>query len=118
MPTVYINFKNTEVDDAARKYFIENISKLDKFLHEEHVVHGELEQESAHRSGPFHRAEISIMPKSIAYAEAHGNDFFEAIDLLMPKIKEQLVRQKDKMVSERRSEGAEVKDLESEILNP
>lgn len=118
MATTYINFKNTEVDDAARNYFMENIGKLENFLHEENVVHGELELESAHRTGPFHRAEISIMPNSVAYAEARGNDFFEAIDLLTPKIKEQLSRHKDKIVSDRRHDGAELKDLESEVLNP
>lgn len=118
MATTYINFKNTEVDDAARNYFTEMIGKLDNFLHEENVVHGELELESAHRTGPFHRAEISIMPNSEIYAEAHGNDFFEAIDLLMPKIKEQLSRHKDKIISERRHDGAAIKDLESETLNP
>ncbi len=115
--TVNIVFKNTDPSDSIKKYIQENIDKLAHFLREENTIHVEFEADPAHKSGPFYRAEITIMPKSEIYAEAFGNDFFEAVDLLMPKIKEQLVRLKEKRVTERNRQGSQMKDIESEVFN-
>lgn len=102
MPRVNIKATNTEVSKSIKEYLNTNIGKLSKFLREEHIVHAELEQEAKHKTGLIYRAEITIMPKSDVYAEAYGSDFYEAIDLLIPKVKEQLTKLKDKRVSLRR----------------
>lgn len=102
MPSVNIRVTNTKISPSIREYLNSNIGKLSKFLREENTVHVELEQEGKHRTGLIYKAEITIMPKSEVYAEAHGADFYEAIDLLIPKAKEQLTKLKDKRVSLRR----------------
>lgn len=102
MPRVNIKTTNTKITPSIKEYLNSNISKLNRFLREENIVHAELEQQTKHKSGLIYRAEITIMPKSEVYAEAHGGDFYEAIDLLIPKVKEQLTKLKDKRVSLRR----------------
>lgn len=102
MSRVNIKVTNAKVSASVKEYLNSNIAKLSKFLREENILHAELEQEAKHKTGLIYRAEITIMPNSEVYAEAYGADFFEAIDLLIPKVKEQLTKLKDKRVSLRR----------------
>ncbi len=108
MPFVNVKFTNTNPSESVREYVEEHIGKLSNFLREENKIYVELETDP-NFDGPKHRAEIVIQPNSEIFAEARGNDFHEAIDLLMPKIREQLLKEKDKKVSDRRWEGAERK---------
>jgi putative sigma-54 modulation protein len=98
-----INYKgtHTSLTEADQNFIEEKLSALDKFIGDADKVFVEAEREVKHKSGLVFRLEVSINPPSF-YAEARGNDFYEALDLVVPKIKEQLVKQKDKRVSLRR----------------
>jgi ribosomal subunit interface protein len=79
----------------------DKLGRLSKFMREEDKISVEVEVDPKHKSGLKYRVEIDIQPKGF-YADARGNDFYEAFDLLMPKIKEQLLKEKDKRVTSRR----------------
>jgi len=109
MANVNLKVTHTVLSQSVRDYAQKQIDKLQKYLRPENKVHLELGAETKSRDGFRYRAEITIMPKSEIYADAYGHDLFEAIDLLMPKVKEQLMKNKDKRVSERRRDGAKRK---------
>jgi len=106
-----INFKGThaKLSEADQNYIEEKLKSLDKFVKEDDKVFVEAEMDAKHNSGLVFRLEVSINPPKL-YAEARGNDFYEALDLVIPKIKEQLSKEKDKRVSLRRRKTA-LKDL-------
>src|SRR3954466_13131137 len=101
---IQIKATNTTLTDAIRNVIEDKLKVLESFLKPEDMVHVEVAEETHHTSGLFSRAEIHITPHG-HYAEARGNDFYEALDLVLPKIKQQLTKEKDKRVSFRRRVG-------------
>lgn len=110
MLNINIKATHTILTPAISAYVSKKIKALEKFLRPENAVHVELDVEPKHHTGPKYRAEITIMPKPGMYADSYGEDLYEAIDLCVPKIKEQLVRNKDKTVSLRRRLGSKFKE--------
>jgi ribosomal subunit interface protein len=106
MANINIKATNTKLTDSMVDYVTKKLAVLDDFLRTENKVHVELGFEATHSEGERFSAEVTVLPKPGHYAQARGKDLYEAIDLCVPKIKEQLVRGKDKKVSLRRSEGA------------
>lgn len=98
-----INIKgvNVALTEADKDFITGKISALGKFAKGSDKVFVEVDVDNKHKSGLVFRVEISINPPKL-YAEARGNDFYEALDLALPKIKEQLTKEKDKKVSLRR----------------
>lgn len=96
-----IKATNTTLTIGIKDFINEKLQTISQFIRPEHKIRVELEVEKKHHSGLIYRGEINIHPNG-HYAEARGNDFYEAFDLLIPKIKEQLVKDKDKKVSLRR----------------
>lgn len=98
-----IHFKGTRVSltESDQEYIETKLKGLGSFIKNQDEVFVEVEMGSRHSSGLVARVEISLNPPR-HYAEARGNDFYEALDLVLPKIKEQLVKQKDKRISLRR----------------
>ncbi|HYV33236.1 MAG TPA: ribosome-associated translation inhibitor RaiA [Candidatus Limnocylindria bacterium] len=92
---------NTTLTPSIKAFIADKLDIVSKFIKEEDKVRVELELSKKHHSGLIFRAEINIQPHG-HYAEARGNDFYEALDLVLPKIKEQLTKQKDKKISLRR----------------
>lgn len=101
-----INIKatNTTLTDAIRNTIETKLSAIEGFLRPEDKIHVEIEEETHHKTGQFSRVEINIAPHGF-YADATANDFYEAIDLAIPKIKQQLSKHKDKRISLRRRIG-------------
>lgn len=86
------------------------LSALEDFLHSEDKVHVEVEARASKDNSQEFRAEVNIQPDGY-FAESSGGDLYEAIDLLVPKIKQQLARKKDKRVSLRRKLGSAFKRI-------
>jgi ribosomal subunit interface protein len=101
---ITIKATHTTLTEAIRNDISDKVAVIEKFLRPEDKIHVELEEDTRHTSGRFSRVEIAIHPRGM-YADARGNDFYEAMDLVVPKIKEQLTRGKDKRVSLRRKLG-------------
>lgn len=101
---IAIKATNTTLTDAIRSTINEKMSSIEGFLKPEDKVHVEIEEDTHHKSGLFSRVEIHISPHGY-YAEANGNDFYEAIDLVLPKIKQQMAKTKDKRLTLRRRMG-------------
>ena len=96
-----IKATNTTLTPAIKQFIEEKIQSLNKFLKPEHKVRVELAVEKKHKTGLVSRAEIDIQPNGY-YAESQGVDFYAALDLVLPKIKEQMAKAKDKKISLRR----------------
>lgn len=101
---ITIKATNTTLTDAIRNTVEQKLSSLEGFLKPENKIHVELEEDTHHKTGLFSRVEVQIAPHGY-YAEANGNDFYEAIDLVLPKIKQQMTKTKDKRLSLRRKLG-------------
>lgn len=104
MSEINIKATHTTLTDSMVDYATKKLKTIDKFLREENKIHIELDAEPQHHKGPRFRAEITILPRPGAYADAWGNDLYEAIDLCVPKIREQMAKMKDKHVSKIRWE--------------
>ncbi|SRR5258708_773774 len=108
MPNISIKATHTALSSSLQEYVSRKLAAFQKYIGDDSNVRVELEH-SKDKEGQKFRAEINIMHHSShkgIYADARGNDFYEAIDLCLPKIKEQLMKEKDRFVTERRKDGA------------
>ena len=98
-----INIKatNTTLTPSIKEFIYDKMSVLEKFIKPEDKIHVELEVEKKHSSGMLFRTEVTIKPHG-HYAESRGMDFYSAMDLVIPKIKIQFAKSKDKKISMRR----------------
>ncbi len=102
-----INIKatNTTLTDAIKATIHDKLQVLEPHMKSEDKIYFEIAEDTHHKSGMFSRVEVRISPAG-HYAEANGNDFYEAIDLVVPKIRDQIIKKKDKRISLRRRLGA------------
>lgn len=85
-----------DLTPAVKKYVEEKIGNLDKFIgaNEAKV---ELEKDKHHQSGDIYRAEVNLkVGGKLMRAEADSSDIFASIDMVVPKLKEQVSKFKDK----------------------
>lgn len=93
---IAIKATNLDLTPAIKAYAEEKVGALDKFID---AIEGkvELERSRKHQSGLVFRAEVSlIVGGKIMFADAAAEDMYAAIDLVIPKIKEQISKFKDK----------------------
>jgi len=93
-----ISIKGTHVDmtPSLKEYVEEKIGNLDKFIFVEEAA-VEIARDQHHQSGLVFRGEVNLfMGGKVMRAEARAEDAYAAIDLLIPKLKEQIGKFKDK----------------------
>ena len=105
-----INIKatNTTLTPSIKDNIEAKLAVLEKFLKPEDMIYVELAEDKKHHTGQFFRVDIQVSPHNI-YADARGNDFYEALDLVIPKIKQQMSKDKDRSLSLRRRLGSWLK---------
>ena len=93
-----ISIKGTNLDlsESIKEYVEEKVGHLDKFI-DPMETKVELERDKKHRTGLVFRAEVMmVVGGKIIRADANGEDIYAAVDLVIPKLKEQISKFKDK----------------------
>jgi ribosomal subunit interface protein len=99
-----IKATKTTLTSSLQEEIEKKLSVLEDFLRPEDKVQVEIEARASKDNSQEFRAEIIIRPSGL-FADASGGDVYEALDLAVPKVRQQLIKSKDKKVSERRSFG-------------
>ena len=101
-----ISIKGTNLDltPAVKQYVDEKIGAMAKYIKGESVeCKVELERDRKHQTGLVFRAEVMVHAGGkLMRAEARGEDMYSAIDLVVPKIKEQISKFKNKQTTMQR----------------
>ncbi len=100
-----IKATKTTLTESLQADIERKLSVLEDFLKPEDKVYVEVEARASKDNSQEFRAEITIRPAG-HHADSAGSDIYEALDLLVPKIRQQLTRGKDKKISLRRRLGA------------
>jgi putative sigma-54 modulation protein len=103
-----IKATNTTLTTTIKAFINDKLSILERFLKEEDKVRIELEANKGDKDGLNFRVEIDIQPRG-HFADAKATDFYAAMDMVLPKIKDQLVKSKDRKISERRKAARKFK---------
>jgi putative sigma-54 modulation protein len=99
---IAIKGTNLTLSPSVKDYVKEKIGNLEKFIGAMEAK-VELERDRHHQSGLVFRAELMlIVGGKVMRAEAGGEDIYAAIDLVIPKMKEQIGKFKDKKQTLRR----------------
>lgn len=93
-----ISIKGTNLDltPALKTFVEEKIGHLEKYMP---VLEAkvELERATKHKSGDVFRAEVMMFAGSkVIRADATSQEIFASVDLVIPKLKEQISKFKDK----------------------
>ena len=102
--SINIKATNTTLTEALKQDIYDKLVALEDFLKPEDNIHVEIEVDTKHASGNIYHVDINIQPHN-RYAKAEATDMYAAIDMVIPKIREQLAKKKDKEVSLRRKFG-------------
>jgi putative sigma-54 modulation protein len=93
---IAIKATHIELTEAIKQYAEDKVGALEKYM-AAMQAHIELERDRKHHSGEVFRAEVMLTAggKQIR-ADAVAEDLYAAIDLVIPKLKEQITKFKDK----------------------
>ncbi|OGE81169.1 MAG: ribosomal subunit interface protein [Candidatus Doudnabacteria bacterium RIFCSPLOWO2_02_FULL_48_8] len=94
-----ISIKATHLDltPSIKQYVEEKIGGLGKIIFGPIEAKVELERDRHHQSGLVFRAEVTMFAGGkVLRADALGEDMYAAIDLVMPKLREQITKFKNK----------------------
>ncbi len=107
-----ISIKGTNLDltQPIKDYVEEKIGHLEKYLGKIDQAKVELERDKHHHSGNVMRAEVMlIVGGKIMRAEASSEDIYASVDLIVPKLKEQISKFKDKRATLQKRGGRTAK---------
>lgn len=99
LKTMNISIKGThhELTESMKDYATDKIGNLGKYLNGVIETKVELERARKHKTGEVFRAEVMlIVGGKVMRAEEKSEDIYAAIDLVIPKLKEQISKFKDK----------------------
>ncbi len=96
---IAIKATHFDMTEPVKEYAIEKIEHLSKYI-DAMDAHIELERDRKHQSGLVFRAEVMlVVGGKQMIADATAEDMYAAIDLVIPKLKEQIAKFKDKRVT-------------------
>lgn len=100
---ILIKGTNLELTEALKAYVNEKIGRLEHYSEEIMEARVELGTSTHHQKG-FFRCEVNLdLPHmQVMRAESTGQDLYASIDLVVPKLKEQLERHKGRAHGEDR----------------
>ncbi|MEO8065728.1 MAG: ribosome-associated translation inhibitor RaiA [Candidatus Doudnabacteria bacterium] len=99
---IAIKATHLELTSPIKRYVDEKVGNLSKYIH---TLEGkvELERDRHHHKGEVFRAEIMlVMGGKLMRADAEAEDIYAAVDLCIPKLKEQIAKFKDKKTTQYR----------------
>lgn len=100
-----------DLTSAVKKYVEEKIGNLGKFIGASQAK-VELEKDKHHQSGNVFRAEVNLkVGGKMMRAEAAGSDIYSSVDMVVPKLKEQIAKFKDKKTDLARKGARDAKGM-------
>jgi putative sigma-54 modulation protein len=107
---ISIKATHFDVTPSIQEYAEEKVGQLGKYIDAQEAKI-ELERERKHKSGEVFRAEVDLIVsgKKNMWADATAEDMYAAIDLVVPKIKEQIHKFKDKRLTLEKRGGRSAK---------
>lgn len=96
---IQIKASNLKLTASIKDYVDEKIGALAKYI-KSNEAKVELGRDAHHRTGDVYRAEVMlVVGGKLLRAEAVSEDIYASIDLVIPKLKEQVSKFKDKRVT-------------------
>lgn len=103
---VEINAKNYQVNDKLRAVIEKKVTKLDKYFDGDAAINVYLKRENRDC-----KIEVELKYKTAALrAQAYAENFYDAIDLVVPKLEKQIYKHRSKLEKQLRG-GALENDL-------
>ncbi|HEV8601030.1 MAG TPA: ribosome-associated translation inhibitor RaiA [Patescibacteria group bacterium] len=94
---IAIKGTNLDLTPSIKQYVEEKIGNLEKYLNGVLEAKVELERDRHHHTGEVFRAEVMlIIGGKILRADASSEDIYASLDMVIPKLKEQISKFKDK----------------------
>jgi putative sigma-54 modulation protein len=94
---ISIKATNLILTPALKSHINDKMGTLEKYLREVNEIKVEAERERKHKTGDVFRAEVMLIVRGkVMRAETKTDDMYSAIDLVVPKLKEQISKFKDR----------------------
>jgi len=94
---IAIKGTNLQLTPSIKEYVEEKIGHLEKYLNGVLEAKVELERDRHHHTGEVFRAEVMlVIGGKILRADASSEDIYASVDMVVPKLKEQISKFKDK----------------------
>ncbi len=86
-----------DLTPSIKKYVEEKIGNLEKYLGKIDTGKVELERDRHHHTGLVMRAEVMLIAGGkVMRADASSEDMYASVDMVIPKLREQISKFKDK----------------------
>src|SRR6185436_7225895 len=96
---IAIKATNLQLTDSIKAYVDEKIGHLAKFIQATEAK-VELDKDKHHKTGDVYRAEVMlVVGGKLMRADHSSEDIYSSIDLVIPKLKEQISKFKDKRIT-------------------